>query len=200
MSATGRGRVREAYDQYCTPHWCVHRLLEKIDLPGGVWLEPCAGYGDIIKGVNEVRGDVQWVAMEIQEKCFISLDQLKLRDLAIADFLATADSEFPSDISATVSNPPYNLAQPFIEKCLRLAPRAVMLLRLNFLEGEERCSFMRQYTPDVYVLPNRPSFTLGGTDATAYCFMDFFREKRSQGKVVILNSTPKEIRRPRSTT
>jgi len=67
MSATGRGRERDEHDFYETPAWCVHRLLEAVpQLPGGAWLEPCAGKGAIIRAVNEVRKDpIHWTAVEI---------------------------------------------------------------------------------------------------------------------------------------
>ena len=52
MSSTHRGAERRPADFYATPHWTVRRLLEALPLPGGVWFEPCAGEGDIIKAVN----------------------------------------------------------------------------------------------------------------------------------------------------
>jgi hypothetical protein len=53
VSATKRGSgVRTPDDAYETPAWCVQRLLEKLQLPGGNWLEPGAGDGAIIKAVG----------------------------------------------------------------------------------------------------------------------------------------------------
>lgn len=68
MSSTKRGTKRVELDQYPTPKWCVHRLLEAVDLPAGRWLEPCAGAGNIINAVSEVRSDVKWDAWEIDPK------------------------------------------------------------------------------------------------------------------------------------
>ena len=69
MSATGRSSVRKDYDNYPTPAWCVRRLLERVDLPGGTWLEPAAGDGAIVRAVRAARHDVDWIAVEIREDC-----------------------------------------------------------------------------------------------------------------------------------
>jgi hypothetical protein len=37
------------------------------------------------------------------------------------------------------TNPPFRLAEEFVEHALRLCPLVVMLLRLAFLESERRC-------------------------------------------------------------
>ncbi len=96
-----------------------------------------------------------------------------------------------------VSNPPFSEALAFIEHGLSLIAReppkmkvfrtiksgmaqettpvpiamAAFLLRLNFLEGQARAAFHRAHPAHVLVLPRRPSFTGGGTDATGYAWM-----------------------------
>ena len=71
MSSTKRGGQRSPADNYPTPPWCVYRFLEKgPELPGGLWYEPCAGDGSIIRSVNDRRSDVNWAATEIRpEAC-----------------------------------------------------------------------------------------------------------------------------------
>jgi hypothetical protein len=44
----------------------------------------------------------------------------------------------PKGTQAIVTNPPYKLAEQFIEHALDLCPRVIMLLRLQFLESERR--------------------------------------------------------------
>jgi hypothetical protein len=75
-----------------------------------------------------------------------------------------------------ITNPPYNRADAFVERALaERAPHpwttVAMLLRLNWLGGMKRAAFHRRHTADVYVLPRRPSFTGGGTDATEYAWL-----------------------------
>lgn len=192
MSATGRnvpGHERQESDDYATPAYCVRRLLEKLGLPGGTWLEPCAGSGGIIAEVNRLRSDVKWHAVEILPK--YEMDLLGTgATLTIGDFLKT---RFDRRFDVVISNPPYSLAQEVIEASMALATHVVMLLRLNFLASEERALFMRNYTPDVYVLPNRPSFVYGRTDACEYGWL-VFSGPRDAGGLRILDSTSKEER------
>lgn len=184
MSATNRSGARRPFDNYSTPEWCVKRLLEARELPMGTWLEPCAGDGAIARAVPSDH--VYWTTVELRAECAADYH---------GDFL-TAEVERHFDVAIT--NPPYHLAEQFIVKCLEIADHVVMLLRLNFLEGESRADFLRRYPPDVYVLPNRPSFTGKGTDATAYAWFYWPPERRREsGTIRVLASTPKEERKAR---
>jgi hypothetical protein len=158
MSATGRGGERDDNDFYPTPVWAIKRALERIKLPGGIWLEPCAGDGRIIQVVRELRGDVSWAAVEKRPEALPFLEKLDFDKNSIRDFLTMRRRELP-EVDVTFSNPPYNLAQEFIEQALDVSKHVVYLLRLNFLGSEDRAAFLQVNAPDVYVLPNRPSFS-----------------------------------------
>ena len=58
--------TRAAYDYYPTPAWCVRRLLEAVDLPGGRWLEPAVGDGAIVRSVDAARDDVRWTTIDVR--------------------------------------------------------------------------------------------------------------------------------------
>lgn len=190
MSATGRSDVRVVADVYPTPSWCVRRLLEAVELPGGDWLEPAVGEGAIVRAVNEVRDDVRWSGVEIRDVPAIGDPD----GLYCGDFLKFDPYR---RWSVCITNPPYSLAREFIEHAWPMADHVAMLLRLNFLGGEKRATAMRKHPPDVYVLPNRPSFTGHGTDATEYCWMVWrTRERRQHGIVRVLASTPRTERCP----
>lgn len=204
MSSTGRGSERLQHDAYCTPAWPVRRLLEKLELPGGYWLEPSAGTGDIIRAVNAVRKDVCWDTVEIRKECEQALnDAVQGSRFAcsvnIRDFLTFKPPTDPWVVC--IGNPPYSDAEAFIRHGLELAHQVVYLLRLNFLESEARADWLRELKPDVYVLPNRPSFVIphgkraGATDSTAYAWMRFRRDPRLRmGLCRILASTPRADR------
>lgn len=183
MSATGRSQVRAENDFYATPAWCVKAIQHKLPQEGG-WLEPCAGDGAIIRA-----GVHYWEAIEIDPTHYNALsaeyEAGRLASFRIADFLSVPIGDL-GRYDLVLTNPPYRQAQDFIEKSLLIADQAVFLLRLNFLEGRKRAAFLRQYTPDVYVLSRRPSFTGKGTDATAYAWFSFYSTPRSQGRVEIL--------------
>lgn len=197
MSATNRGTVRNEADFYETPSWCVRRLLERLWLPGGSWFEPAAGHGAIIRAVNAVHEEkVEWCACELRPEAWARLREVvDGPDLFVGiDFL---NGDFAgTDFAVVATNPPYSLAMEFVENALPLAPYVVMLLRLNFLGSAKRSAFFRGEMPDVYVLPNRPSFTGGGTDATEYAWFVWTPEReRRAGRQEVLDKTPAHERK-----
>lgn len=166
MSATWRGiRGGEGRDYFDTPAWCVRRLLEYVTLPGGRWLEPCVGVGSIVAEVQQLSGDaVQWTAVDIAPRhCGIDLE------LAVqADYLEWTP---PHRYEVAITNPPYRDAMEFVQRMTSMADIAVCLLRLNWLASGARRDWLDAHRPEVFVLPNRPSFTGGGTDSTEYAWM-----------------------------
>lgn len=192
MSATNRGATRIAHDNYPTPAWCVHRLLDVVSLPNSDWLEPCAGDGAIIRAVRDARLlPDSWTAVELREECREAL--LPLADqVAIADFLSWAPTcTSAPPFAVAITNPPYSLARQIIDACLPIARYTVMLLRLNFLGSAARCEWWRSMPrmPDIYVLPNRPSFCRNekghaATDACEYGWYVWGPE--SSGRVRVL--------------
>lgn len=177
MSATGRGEERYENDEYDTPPWCVHRLLDKMGLllHGTKWLEPCAGGGVLIQAVNchWFSRKIQWTANELQEKHRESLS--RLASVTIGDIRAAT---FPEPFDVAICNPPYNLAREVIEVGMQHARTVVMLLRLNFLGSKARHPWISTHMPKyIGVLPDRPAFRVSkktgklGTDATEYAWM-----------------------------
>jgi hypothetical protein len=169
-----------------TPHWTVRRLLEALPLPGGFWFEPCAGEGDIIKAVNEVRDDVRWCAHELRGECAPTLASIKhVEHVEIGDLLTRPVATLPK-ASVCISNPPFSIAQPILEHLLHGDfEHLIFLQRVNWCAGP-RAALFRELRPSLYVLPDRPSFTGGSTDSTEYGFWHFDGE----GKLRILNNTP----------
>lgn len=190
MSSTNRGSKRSPADFYATPSWCVSRLLEALALPGGEWLEPAAGDGAIIKAVR--RDDVAWTAWELEKRNRQALKALLPHSrLHLGDFVKAAGGLVHGrKFAVAITNPPFRLAQPFIDACLACAEHVVMLLRLNYLATKSRWSFMRTHTPDVYVLPNRPSFVNGTTDSVEYAWFVWTQQPRSEGRLRILDLRP----------
>lgn len=163
MSATGRGRERLADDAYLTPVWCVDRILEKLPLPKGLWLEPCAGEGAIIGSVISQIEGVDFAACELREECLPQLMNLGFDKGSIHDFL-TLDTRKMNRFAVGITNPPYTNAFEILEQMLRCCDNVVLLLRINFLGSEERAPWLSQHMPDVYQLPNRPSFKVFVSD------------------------------------
>lgn len=189
---------RRPDDFYETPSWCVRRLLERVWLPNGSWLEPSAGKGALIKAVNEQRtSPPDWTACELNHGFksdllrYVEGPQLHMGvDYTDGDF---GGCEF----DCIIGNPPFSLAEEFVWQSLSKAAFVVMLLRLNFLESQERSALFATSMPDVYVLPNRPSFTGGGkTDRTAYAWYVWPPDRnRRHARLEILGETSIEERR-----
>lgn len=197
MSSTNRGGKRSPADFYPTPAWCVHRVLDALPLPGGHWLEPGAGDGAIIDATAGVRSDVTWHAVELRDDCLPALrERCGAARVRHGDFLAADAPLSRPRYDVLFTNPPYSAAQGFLERGLAIADHVVLLLRLNFLASAKRAALMRERAPDVFVLPNRPSFTGHGTDSVEYAWFHWPAEHRGVGTITVLPTTPMRLRRP----
>lgn len=188
MSSTSRGSERRIDDAYETPAWCVTRLLEKWGPRWGELVEPCSGSGQIVKCLP---GWI-WHTCDIRE----IYPPPSLRHVT-RDFLSCDPVGPPAHIGAVITNPPFSLAEQFIRHSRALYPRAdlVFLLRLNFAGSAGRLRLWRDIgMPDVYVLPNRPSFTGGKTDSCEYAWFRWPSDARSRGEFLVLNETSRRER------
>ena len=214
MSAKGRGdHTGGAEDFYSTPFWCVDRLLDFIGgPPDDVILDPCAGSGAIIRAVT--RWCVDWD----QYAPAWHVAELRAEEKSVlAQAGPILDVDCPRDSLHTpvgwdgviITNPPYGLAQEFIETYALCSSRSYWLLRLNFLGSVRRAPMWHEFMlngkmPNIYVLPNRPCFALTkekkngvltgrmvpGTDACEYAWFEFGEAAR--GEVLVLDQTSDE--------
>ncbi len=205
MSSTKRGGQRSEADNYPTPAWAVHRLLEKVHFKGGHWLEPGAGNGHIIRAVNEFRSDVIWSAIELRKEERPALVEAcgSENRVHIANYME--DFKFPAGtprFQLALGNPPFRLAMKFIEKSLEVADQVAMLLRLNFLGSQDRNEWMKLHPPDNYILPDRPQFRGEGTDSIEYSWMVWEEgmKPRMFGLLRLLDCTPLETRKAQKPT
>lgn len=183
MSATNRGTVRSKSDFYATPLSCIDKFLNNYQIKSGNILEPGAGNGNIIKKIRE-RNNKYITSIELREEEFNNLKQHS-DEVIIGDFLKWKPNKKYKTI---IGNPPYSLAQEFLEKCFKVAneeTEIIMLLRLAFLESKKRHEFWQKYpVNELYVLSERPSFTGKGTDATAYAWFVWNNKDEQKIKVI----------------
>lgn len=163
MSSTNRSNVRDfhKFDYYVTPQKPIEQFLKRflenhpnIDREKISVLDPCCG-GD---AVNEPS----YVAV-LERMGFKNIHSIDLRGDSKAqikaDFLRDDIDVKPSII---ISNPPFCLAQDFIERSLDIVTDGgcvIFLLRLNFLGSKERYQFFQKHMPvEIYVHHRRMGF------------------------------------------
>lgn len=177
MSATGRNKTpRRDADGYQTPIELARRLVELLQrdgwcFDGGSVLEPSAGTGAFVTAVKE-NTDADVTYIHANDIVYVPGPPASVEH-SVDVWSAGPFEDFTEDgWSLILGNPPYSQAEQHIRHGLKLlAPGGVLafLLRLAFLESAERIPFWRAHpAAAVYVLSERPSFTGGGTDSTAY--------------------------------
>jgi len=112
------------HDLYETPAVAVQALLAAEKLPRVVW-EPACG-----------RGAIGLVLQAAGHTVYAS--DLVDRGYGTGGINFLGARKAPPGVKAIVTNPPFKLAQEFVEKALELVPHVVMLARLAFLESERR--------------------------------------------------------------
>lgn len=191
MSAKGRKskepkeKKENKQELYETPKWLVYAFWKKFadqDLLVNSYkfMEPCCASGNVIKATNKFfkenhLPDINWSVAEINPKFEPELHNgynfPSISSVFIGDYLTAAWPKTKEDrFDLIITNPPFSLAEKFIEKAITEAKVVVMLLRVNFLGSKKRVEFFKKYKPDIYISPKRPSFEKGGTDATEYAW------------------------------
>jgi hypothetical protein len=148
LSRQTAGVRLNATDFYPTPLWCA----ENIDVDWSQFTtahEPCRGDGRLY----------DW----LQSKGLVTSYTEITEGL---DFF-----EWNQPVDLILTNPPFSLAQEFIDHSNKHAQTVFMLLRLNYLGAIKRYEWWVKQPPTaLYVLSKRPSFTGSGTDATDYAW------------------------------
>lgn len=149
------------HDFFPTPPAVTRAFIEACPLPDGLWCEPAAGAGDIVRAVGPREG---WCTYDIRDVP----NPGSVIHLPCTDFLQEDDER---DFDVIITNPPFSLAEEFVRKARKKATHVAMLLRLAFLETRRREQLHAEHPSDVYVLSRRPSFTNNGaTDSCAYAW------------------------------
>ena len=178
-----RGRVDD--DFYATDPKSTRALLEEVTFDGDLFLEPCCGQGHIAKVIEEYYPNAKITAIDLVDRGY---------GIGGIDFL-TYNSEVKFD--NVITNPPFKLAQKFIEKSLDLVKdngKVAMFLKVQFLEGTGREKFFKE-SPLRYVYVFRarqapwmngsPLNELGKKWSSTMCFAWFIFEKGFEGEPII---------------
>lgn len=134
-------KERENNDYYATEPKAIDVLLSVESFSNHIW-EPACGEGHLSKRLVELGYDVFSTDLIDRNYGNSGIDFLKW------------DVEYCGDI---ITNPPYKLAQEFVEKGLELTHNKLALfLKIQFLEGQARKELFKKYPPKfVYVSSSR---------------------------------------------
>ena len=166
---------RSPYDFYATPKPTIDAMLDQFDFTYvRSFLEPSAGDGAIIKELNARYPNTPILSIELDSAHYEELKAISNNDVLLQDFLTTSP-EVLQCYQMIIGNPPFSLAQEFLEHILsniKLEEQGViMLLRLGFLGSQKRHEFWQKYPPcKILPLSKRPSFTGHGTDSQEYAW------------------------------
>jgi hypothetical protein len=173
QSIVGYSNTRSKYDFYTTPPYATEALLSVEKFEGNIW-EPSCGNGAISK------------VLEFHNFSVISSDLID-RGYGIVNKDFLLENNIVDNI---ITNPPYSLAQKFVEHSLELAKyKIAFLLKLVFLEGERR-KLMFQSTPlaRIHVFSKRVTQLkddLPQNNSGMMCFAWFVWDKAYFGKPTI---------------
>ena len=172
---------RQADDYYATDPQALRDFLlaskDDIVLAPNIW-EPACGEGNLSKVLQESH----YVLSTDKVNRGFSDPQM--------DFLEGDHWWWAGDI---LTNPPFKLAQQFVEKSLELIDNknyAIFLLRIQFLEGQKRKKFFEVSPPKfVYVHSKRIGIWKNNEKekytGNALCFAWFVWQKGYNGKTEV---------------
>lgn len=148
MVGDDHANERHADDFYPTPPEATEALLTKETFAGPVW-EPACGDGAISKVLQE-RG-LLVLSTDLVDRGYGE---------PRVDFLMERAALAPN----IITNPPFKLFVPFVERAVALATgKVAMLARITVLEGKARKAFYHKHPPSrVWVFSERLTFHRGG--------------------------------------
>lgn len=178
ISKNKKNGERERNDYYATDPKSVEALLKFESFNHYIW-EPACGTGHISKVLEKAGYDV--ISSDLIYRGYGEKEPL--------NFLEYKD-QIEDDI---ITNPPYSLAQEFVEKSLEItkpSAKIAMLLKIQFLEGKARAKLFKKYPPKIiYVFSERQVCAKNGEfekiRGSAVCYAWFIWEKGFKGDPAI---------------
>jgi hypothetical protein len=165
-----RREPHSSLDDFPTPPWATRALCQYLDgrnaiITHHICREPAANRGHMVRPLQEYFAKVE--ASDIHDYGV---------GYPVSDYLFGPP---PSPVSWTITNPPFRLAQRFIERALETSTNGVaVIVRSAFLEGaarwnemfsKNRPNLVLQFTERVVM--HRGKLAPKGSSATAYCWL-----------------------------
>ena len=182
--STTRERVQDDY--YATPYQATEMLLDNVKFEGS-FLEPCVGGGHIADVIKRYYPNECVYGSDLVDRGY--------SNTLVANFL---EYDFLGQkFDNIVTNPPYSLAQEFLEKGMEVVNnngKIAMFLKIQFLEGAKRKEMFKNYPPKyIYVFSKRQNPWRNGSPvdekgkpwSSTMCFAWFVWEKGFSGEPIV---------------
>lgn len=164
-----RVEAHDSLDDFPTPPWATRALCEFLaarwTLKDMVCREPAANRGHMVAPLGEY---------------YASVEAADAHDYGagypVRDYLF---GPLPDPVDWTITNPPFRLAEQFIERaCLTSRVGVAMIVRAAFLEGQGRYERLFSKNPPAFVLQftervvmHKGRLAPDGSTATAYAWL-----------------------------
>lgn len=187
LAGTSTTRERVNNDYYATAYESTKALLDEVNFEGKTFLEPCVGGGHIAEILKEYYPNAKVLWCDLVDRGY---PNTKVCDFITYDFKEKVFDNI-------VTNPPYSLAQEFLEKSMSVVKnngKIAMFLKIQFLEGAKRKEMFKLYPPKyIYVFSKRQNPWRNGSSvdekgkpwSSTMCFAWFVWEKGFVGEPII---------------
>ena len=174
-----RSEPRDSLDDFPTPPWATRALLKHVikdDVSGLSCLEPACGAGHMSRTLNEY-----FESVKSSDVAYYGFGEL-------ANFLEYGEEE---KYDWVITNPPFKLAEEFIQKALRISKiGAAFLTRTTFIESVGRYQRLFNSNPPAKFAQfvERVPMVKGRLDAkastaTGYCWLVWQHPRPEQPEI-----------------
>jgi hypothetical protein len=179
-----RKEPHDSLDYFPTPPWATRALVECIGIywfeKTSVW-EPACGDGHMVRPLEEYAGGV--IASDVHDYGW---------GHHVHDFLMPFLPHGVGQVDWVVTNPPFRLAEQFVQRGLDVAKRGVaVIVRTAFAESIQRYEGLFRDNPPTIVAQfvERVPMVKGRVDedaasATAYCWMVWEQQPKNPTQMI----------------
>lgn len=189
-----RVEAHDSLDDFPTPPWATRALCEWIkentarDLLPQTCREPAANRGHMVKPLREYFWDV--LPSDVHDYG---------AGFPVEDYLF---GPLPTPVDWTITNPPFKLAEQFIERALATSDCVAVIVRAAFLEGQGRFERLFAKNPPSHVLQftervvmHKGKLSPDGSTATAYAWL-VWADRAADTKLRWIAPCRKRLERP----
>lgn len=157
------------YEVYRTPITLIREIIDyRPSWFEGSSIDPAAGDGRMTRELQRRANDHEHHVFEIREEERQALERLPNTNVRMENYL-TADDLPECDFMFV--NPPFSLAQQFVERAMTHCQRVIMLHSTDFMSTAGRSRWLpRSGLRNVIQIPTRPKWEVSDTASVTNCW------------------------------